>query len=286
MDGVNYTKTFSPVIKPSTIRIVLTLALFHRWDIRQLDVKNAFLHDDLQEDVFMDQPPGIQVTHTSDGFILSQVKYTLDILECAQMQDNKPMGTPMMPKTKGLTSDIPYPDPGHYRSNVGALQYLSLTCPELAFCVNFVSQFTHSPTIAHYKMIGLVVLKQVALQPAIVCSWAATASPGPLRNNTLKHIEIDYHYVQERVALGLIQTRHIPDSLQLADIFTKPLCCHVLYSLRSKLGLLPQHSLRGRIKDNPTDQQDLMATISSMETKTHFTPTAPTPSMETETQAN
>ncbi|WRX22867.1 Reverse transcriptase [Theobroma cacao] len=38
------TQTFSPIIKPATIRVVLTIALAHKWDIEQLDVKNAFLH--------------------------------------------------------------------------------------------------------------------------------------------------------------------------------------------------------------------------------------------------
>lgn len=54
-----------------------------------------------------------------------------------------------------------------------------------------------------------------------------------------KHIEIDYHYLRERVALGLLQTRHVPASLQLANLLTKPLGRLKLYSLRSKFGLVP-----------------------------------------------
>ncbi|KZV20191.1 cyanohydrin beta-glucosyltransferase-like [Dorcoceras hygrometricum] len=44
IDGIDYVETFSPVIKPGTIRLVLSLDMVQRWDIRQLDVKNAFLH--------------------------------------------------------------------------------------------------------------------------------------------------------------------------------------------------------------------------------------------------
>lgn len=84
---------------------------------------------------------------------MSQDKYALDILNHAQMQDCKPMGTPMMPKTKGLTSDALYFDHAHYRSLVGTLQYLTLTRPDLSYSVNFVSQFMHSPSIANYKMV-------------------------------------------------------------------------------------------------------------------------------------
>jgi hypothetical protein len=58
--GVHFDETLSPVVKPSTIRVVLRLAVSSSWPIHQLDVKNAFLHGTLNETVYCQQPSGFE----------------------------------------------------------------------------------------------------------------------------------------------------------------------------------------------------------------------------------
>ena len=56
--GVDYSNTFSPIAKLTSIRLFISLGASYDWDLYQLDIKNTFLHGDLQEEVNMEQPSG------------------------------------------------------------------------------------------------------------------------------------------------------------------------------------------------------------------------------------
>ena len=56
--GVDYSDTFSPVARLASIRLIISIVASQHWLLHQLDIKNAFLHGDLQEEVYMAQPPG------------------------------------------------------------------------------------------------------------------------------------------------------------------------------------------------------------------------------------
>ena len=288
---------------------------------------------------------GVEISHTSEGLHLSQSHYALTILERSKMLDCKPMSTPLDVKLRPPEHSTPLADPSFYRGIVGALQYLTLTRPDLSYSVNYVSQFMHAPTVAHLKLVHRILryikgtistslhltsrttLTLFAFSDADragcpttrrsttgyctfldsnIISWCAKkqhtisrssteaeyramantaaeltwltyilsdlrislpSSPtlycdnisalymtiNPVFHARSKHIELDYHFVRERVALGLLVTQHIPSTNQVADLFTKYVPKATLASFRTKLCLQPRLSLREGIGNSDSN---------------------------------
>jgi histone deacetylase 1/2 len=250
------------MVKAATIRLILAIAVSRGWSLCQLDVQNAFLHGYLEEEVYMQQPPGyedtthpnyvckldkalyglkqaprawyarlckrlqalgfvpskadtslfyysrgeytiyvlvyvddiivassspkateallkdlqkefalkdlgdlhyflgIEVRRSNDGLVLSQGRYAADILTRTGMDKAKSVDTPLAVSEKMRLTDgntLGAEDATHYRSVVGALQYLTLTRPDISFSVNKVCQYLHAPTTTHWSAVKRIL---------------------------------------------------------------------------------------------------------------------------------
>jgi hypothetical protein len=91
--GIDFLKTFSPVIHITTIRIVLTLVAQVGWFLHQLDINNAFLYSDLLEEVYMVLPPGFG---TSQSNLVCRLQKSLYGLKQASRQWHQKLSSSLL----------------------------------------------------------------------------------------------------------------------------------------------------------------------------------------------
>uniref|UniRef100_A0A2N9FUI9 Reverse transcriptase Ty1/copia-type domain-containing protein n=1 Tax=Fagus sylvatica TaxID=28930 RepID=A0A2N9FUI9_FAGSY len=122
--GVDFAETFSPVVKPPTVRIILSLAAQNQWSLRPVGCPLRY---------FL----GLQIDYKKGGFFVHQRKYLTDLLHKFTLTDCKAASTPIAttPLLTSTSTEL-LSDPTPYRSLVGALQYATFTRPDITFAVN------------------------------------------------------------------------------------------------------------------------------------------------------
>ncbi|KAH9717592.1 retrovirus-related pol polyprotein from transposon RE2 [Citrus sinensis] len=188
IEGVNYFKTFSPVVKSATVKVILSLAVMNQWQIRQVDVNNAFLNGDLTEEVYMRQLEGFVDPQRPD-FVCKLYKALYGLKQAPRAWFDKLKGSDCVELKEFIKlfssafalkdlrrlsyflvvkitdckrsivggqqylvltrPEIAYSVHKLSQSIVGGQQYLVLTRPEIAYSVHKLSQYVSSPTLQH-----------------------------------------------------------------------------------------------------------------------------------------
>ncbi|KAI5347152.1 hypothetical protein L3X38_015031 [Prunus dulcis] len=174
-EGIDFTDTFAPVAKLINVLCLLSIAAAHHWPLHQMDVHNAFLHGDLQEEVYMLPPPGScrQGEHVvcrlhKSLYGLKQAprnwfrKFSYAICGIGFKQSRADYSLFTHVQGSSLTIILLYvddmiitgkllKDPTRYRRLVGKLIYLTITKQEITYAVNTLSQFMQEPKRQHLE---------------------------------------------------------------------------------------------------------------------------------------
>ncbi|XP_031099661.1 uncharacterized protein LOC116003860 [Ipomoea triloba] len=161
---------------------------------------------------------GIETIINDDDMVLSQQRYMTDILKRAGMAEFKALFTHIpISKSIPFSTDL-YEDLTQYRSMAGALQYLTITRSDLSFAKK-QRNVARSSTEAEYKALAYVcveviwvlpLLKEISVLGIPVSKlWcdnlgATYMCANPIFHARTKYVEIDYHFVRDRVANGEI----------------------------------------------------------------------------------
>ncbi|RVW92475.1 Retrovirus-related Pol polyprotein from transposon RE1 [Vitis vinifera] len=191
---------------------------------------------------------GIEIAQSSFGVVLSQRKYALDILEETGMLDCKPIDTPMDPNVKLVPGQgEPLRDPGdiddsHWDAVIRILRYIKSTPGQGVLYENrghtqvvgyTDADWVGSPTDKRSTS-GYCVL----LEMKLICDNQAALhiAFNPVFHERTKHIEVDCHFIREKIASGCVATSFVNSNDQLADIFTKSLRGPRIKYICNKLG--------------------------------------------------
>ena len=101
---------------------------------------------------------GIEFARSSEGILMTQQKYILDLLEEVRQTNCHIMDTPIEVNHKlALSENDPKIEAGSYQELIGKLLYLSHTRPDICYAVNVLSQFMHSPRNSHFHVVNRVL---------------------------------------------------------------------------------------------------------------------------------
>ncbi|XP_074322725.1 uncharacterized protein LOC141659696 [Apium graveolens] len=155
--GVDFHETFAPVAKMVTVRCLLAIGSAKGWHVEQLDVNNAFLHGDLEEEIYMQLPLGYDTWSVASNlirqwFFITKQKFITDLLTSADFLDCRPLYVPLDPHLKlhdDKRSGNLIDNPSAYMACIGKLLYLNSYRPDITFSVHLLSQFLHAPREKH-----------------------------------------------------------------------------------------------------------------------------------------
>ncbi|GJT70103.1 retrovirus-related pol polyprotein from transposon RE2 [Tanacetum coccineum] len=186
---------------------------------------------------------GLEIARSKEGIYLCQRKYALDIIAESGLLGCKPASFSMDENHNlALATGPLLKEPKKYCRLVERLIYLTISRPELSYCVHILAQFMKTPLEVHWES-ALRVVKYLKGPMKLFCdSQAIHIATNPVFHERTKHIEVDRHFIRDEVQSRNIVTKIVRTTEQLADIFTKALGKQQFHYILSKLSIRNLHA--------------------------------------------
>nr|GEV13694.1 ribonuclease H-like domain-containing protein [Tanacetum cinerariifolium] len=236
------------ILTASSLVLLLHIinSLHKEFDMTNLEALNYFL--------------GISVVHHSTGIFLSQKKYALDLLACANMVNCNPSRTLVDYEAKLGLDGVPVQDLTLYLNLAVGLYCLTFTRPDLSYAVQQICLYMHDPMEPHFVALKrnlhyvqgtlelglhLYASATTSLVGYTNADWAGCPSTrsavymsaNPVQHQRTKHIEINIHFVRDMVKAGHVRVLHVPSRFQYVGIFTNCLPSALFENFRSSLSV-------------------------------------------------
>ncbi|GKB68552.1 copia protein [Tanacetum coccineum] len=238
-EGINFEESFAPVARIEAIRIFIANAASKNMTIYQMDVKTAFLNDELKEEVYVSQPQGlVDPDHPTQVYRLKKALYGLKQAPRAWYQ-----APPTKKHLEALKRVFRYLK----RTINWGLWYLKDTAMALTayadadHAVNWSSKKQKSTAIStieaeYIAMYGCCAQILLMRSQLTDCGFAFNKIPmycdnrstialccNKVQHSRSKHIDIRHHFIQEQVEKDVVKLYFVMTDYQLADIFSEAL---------------------------------------------------------------
>ncbi|GKV06592.1 hypothetical protein SLEP1_g18465 [Rubroshorea leprosula] len=231
------------------------------WDMSSHDY-SLFMHNSPQgvtllliyvDDMLITSSNKEEVHSSSRGYAVSQWKYVLDLIQFANLSDDKCVDTPMEVNVKLRKEDgEKLSNPSFYHQLVRRLLYLTMTRHDIAYAVQ-VKTVSKSTAEAKYRAMSLACSELTWLRGFLqTLTFPTPPSPlyadnmsviriasNPVFHERTKHIEVDCHFIRNMYLVGAITLPYIASTHQIADIFTNnDNCTTQVFSEQTNTGFL------------------------------------------------
>ncbi|KAG9450658.1 hypothetical protein H6P81_010623 [Aristolochia fimbriata] len=258
--GVDYEEVFAPVARIDTIRLLIALAAQNRWKIYQMDVKSAFLNGYLEEEVYVEQPPGYEKKgeeEKSADLWSSRGETTLQSNKKNPCDTSKAhLGSDYSTRARTAPRLIGYTDSDYggdidsrkstsgYVFNIGsgAFSWSSKKQAVVALSTCEAEYVAAASCTCQAVWIRNIMKElhndQEGPTPIYVDNKSAISlAKNPISHSRSKHIDTRYHFIREQVKAKVVELIYCRSEDQVADIFTKPLKTDAFKKFRDRLGM-------------------------------------------------